>query len=123
MNNKITKYWKWNESFNNSAFKLGLNIDSIPDGLICNAFNNNEVYIIKSGMPQSIVVRDKQIKKLNFRDSFFTFHDVNLWEMEYRDFVLNIEKYLTPIDDDTSGDILCVIFREFHPAIAFVRRA
>ena len=121
----ITKaYWQWDEKFNPSMPRLGMDIRD---------FNNANFIYPDPNSPTEYNCIDENISKIHVREykiisifyhkKCFDFIRDNLWDMEYRKFINAVNPILKPIQPPLRGDILCVIFRgEFVTLSALLRR-
>ena len=116
--NIIKKYWIWNEKFNFTEFRLGATIEPlITKGIL---FKESEVdsYSGKEGKPWKVFVEKGRIKSIYFREKLPNFGDHCNWDLDYRQFEKQLNKILTPTEeDDHANDVLSVVFRDFFVAV------
>lgn len=119
----IKKYWLWDESYNTTDFKLGLDIEPfVKQELISSDPEESNCYLGKDGFPWKITSINGRVKGVAFSRSFFPLFDKRLWDMEANEFETVVNHYLTPADGSETGDLLYVVFREFFVAIAMIYR-
>ena len=82
--NVIKKYWRWDEKFNTTDFKLGMDIQSLlnKDLALQNEKHPNE-FMGKHKVPWRIITKNGAIISVFYREAFFPFYKDNLWDMEW----------------------------------------
>ena len=109
------EYWEWDEKFNNTPFKLGLDIKEFPTGLLLPMTSNpNKFFCNKPDAPEYVEVVDGKIKLVFFkRSKCFTYSyphiSEGLWSRNGRDFIATLNEFLKKTDGPGSGDNLLVL--------------
>lgn len=127
MSKKVKQNWLWDEKYNVSAFKLGAKVDELLlKGLIhkvpnIQGFKENdreEEYLpVMDDNLHSITTYDNQIYLLTYKQLDFFYP--SLWNKEYNDFLMEIDKYLAKTTDICpKKDYLHIVFVD-----SFVRTA
>ncbi|MCG8340591.1 MAG: hypothetical protein MI674_04980 [Cytophagales bacterium] len=124
--NVIKKYWKWDEKFNTTDFKLGMDIQSLlnKDLALQNEGHPNE-FVGNHKVPWRITTKNGAIISVFYREAFFPFYKDNLWDMEWEKFEETVDVLLVPAnkeDKEDKGDLFYVVFRDFFIAIAGILR-
>ena len=125
---KITKkYWRWDERFNYTPYKLGADIDSLTrKGLIHPSKNEKDAFVgLREKNPQHIEAHSRKISLVYFSfpsGSAFPKIKEGLWEMEEREFITTLNELLGTPCEPTHGDYLFVVFRDFFVTAAAIFR-
>lgn len=117
------KYWKWDEKFNDTKFKLGDDIQSlINDGIVFPYLEDSTMFYGENEIPWKIRTENGMIKSIFYRESFFFFYKEDIWDKDYDKFESVIDEVLTPADKNDKGDLFHVVFRGGFIAIAGIIR-
>ena len=104
------EYWEWDEKFNNTPFKLGLDIKEVPIGLLLSiTANPNRFPGNRPGAPEYVEVVDGKITLVFFNrltGSTFPYISEGLWSRNGRDFIATLNQFLQKTDGPSSGDNL-----------------
>ncbi|UOY08651.1 hypothetical protein L0P88_08870 [Muricauda sp. SCSIO 64092] len=117
-------FWRWDESLNHSAYKLGGELAPFIDqGMVVQNKYDPFLYEVIHGIPDRVRASSGQITSFFFEKRFleFTEHE-NLWEMKKFDFIEVINGYLEPCDHNYMGDILKVMFIDIFVGYAKILR-
>jgi len=123
--NDTKKFWKWDERYNNTDFKLGEDITTLlKKNLITPDPEDENEFFGKNGNPWKIRVERGIIVSIFYRKTFFPFINKgnSLWEMEWKEFCPTISKVLDETNEDHKGDLLFVAFRAYYVAIVGIMR-
>lgn len=121
----VKKKWIWDECFNNTEFKLGLNINIFLErNLVIQSSEDPNEYEGINNIPWKIKVKNGIITGIFYQKSFFSFIHSDLWDLELYKFEKRVNKTLTPIEfnSKTDTDIFYVAFRGNFIAIAGIIR-
>lgn len=119
----VKKYWKWNEQYNPTPFKLGVDIMSLLEqGLVTQDPENPKYFIGKEQIPWRICTENNQIACIIYRSSA-PFFDQELWDLfSIEEFEKRMNTHLTSATEEARGDILIVIFRDSFVQTAGIMR-
>lgn len=124
----VQKYWKWDEKFNDTPYKLGSDInDLLQKGLVRPSSDNSTNFLGSAeGAPKYVEVVDGKVNFILFsswKKSTFPSIAKGLWDMKQRHFIKTLSKFLTrKTIMPRSGDHLLVDFREGYVTIAILSR-
>lgn len=116
-------YWKWNEKYNHSIFKLGDDFSTIESNrlLLQDKYNPKKYHVLK-GLPDYIIINSNKISEIFFERNFLKFNEKDIWELAIEDFKTEMSKYLEPCGSNYKGDILRVLFRDIFTGFAEIKR-
>ena len=121
----IKKRWIWDEKYNSTEFKLGIDIkELISNNKVVPNEENPKEYFGTNNFPWTITINSENcIESVFFRDDFFDFYEDGLWDLEQEEFVKRIDRILMPeVELDKASDILHVVFRGGFVAIAGIKK-
>ena len=127
MTGSVQKYWKWDEKFNDTPYKLGADIkDLLEKGLVSPSMEYPGHFLGSAeDAPKYVEVVDEKVNLIlfsSFKKSTFPSIATGLWDMEQRDFMKTLRKFLKKITIPRSGDHLLVDFRRGYVTIAILSR-
>lgn len=108
-------YWQWDEKYNDTFFKLGLDLKELfkkrPGALIANSSNPHKFSGNIPEGPEYVYVVDNKII-LVFFGIISTYPEISkgLWRLGGEEFAAELDKTLTPIEEPAPGDNLLVNF-------------
>ncbi len=122
--NVTKRYWKWDEVFNTTPFKLGGDIQYLLLTSFVIKTNDPNEYSTEQECPWKIRVVDDKIRSISYQEVFFSFSGFNLedWNLIKMEFDLKMDSLLERTDENFEGDLLCVVFRDDFVAIAGILR-
>ncbi len=117
------RFWKWNEDFNYSKFKLGEGISELIENktLIKDSINSSKFHVI-SGLPEYIIVESNKISSIFFEKKFLQIDEFDIWNMRMTEFIRTMDDFLEPCEHNFRGDVLTVLFRDVFTGYAEVKR-
>ena len=127
MTHSVQRYWKWDEGFNDTPYKLGADInDLLQKGLVGPSLDNPRNFLGSAkGAPKHIEVVDEKVNSIlfsSFHKSTFPYITKGLWGMEKHDFIKTLKAFLKRTTIAYSGDKLLVDFRGGYVTIAILSR-
>ncbi len=114
------EYWAWDESYNSTIYKLGLDISGLLESksIVQSNDNKDEYKVLDNENIDFLNVTNNKIKNIYFfRETNFLPKE-GLMNLKYEDFKNEIEKILTPVEKDYIGNKIFVVFRDGF--VAFV---
>lgn len=125
----VKRYWKWDERFNDTPYKLGSEISCLlRKGLVHPDKDVEDGFLgLGEGTARHIKVSTGKISLVTFsspRGSIFPTIQEGLWDMEEPKFTETLNRILGPPCEPTDGDYLFVVFRGgFVTWAAILRRS
>jgi hypothetical protein len=81
------RYWKWNEGLNSTEYKLRADINSfLIRGLVIKSPGESNEYRGINNVPWKITVTEQRITCVFYSEVYFPFPDLDIWELELKDF-------------------------------------
>ncbi len=115
MSKLASKFWAWDESFDNQDFKLGDSIvPKLKRGLVSPNEKSENEYLGIDDFPWMIKTKEKKITSIHYIGTFFYLIREDLWELEFNEFTKVVDKVLTPVDQNYKGKMLYVLFRDYY---------
>ena len=116
--------WKWDEKYNYTELKLGLNISKFPKKYVLekNKYNPRKYHIVNDIIPDYIIIKSETISSIFFEKDFLKFNNIDLWDLEIDEFKKEMNKYFEPCEYNFKGDVLIVLFRDIFTGIAEIKR-
>ena len=125
----IKRYWKWDEEYNDTPYKLGLDIDYLLQRGLVHPNEDEEGGFIGfgQGAPRRIEVQENsgEVMWVTFSSpngSIFPKIKEGLWDMEEPKFTETLNSILGPPCEPTYGDYLFVVFRGGFVTMAAIFR-
>lgn len=124
----LKKYWEWDEKYNNTPYKLGLDIHYLlQKGLVLpdDEKEENRFLGLGEGAARHIEVCAGKISLVTFSSpngSIFPTIQEGLWDMEEPKFTETLNRILGPPCEPTHGDYLFVVFRGGFVTMAVILR-
>jgi len=127
MTHLVQTYWKWDEKFNDTPYKLGADInDLLQQGLVKPNIDNPRSFLGSAeGAPENIEVFDGKVNFILFsslKKSIFPFIIKVLLDREQDDLITALEVFLQRIPIAQFGDTLLVEFSGGYVTTAILYR-
>ena len=99
MTHSVQTYWKWNEKFNDTPYKLGSDInDLLHKELVSPSIDNPRNFLGSAeGAPKYVEVGDGKVNFILFsslKKSTFPSITKGLWDMKEQDLIATLNKLL-----------------------------
>lgn len=117
------EYWSWDESYNNTEFKLGQDISDllISKSIVQFGDDKFEYKVLDSRDVDLLKVKNNRIVSIYFSRNTKFFVKEGLLELKYEEFKIEIEKIFEHVEKDYEGNKIFVVFRDgFVTFIAIV---
>ena len=127
MTRSVKRYWKWDEKFNDTPYKLGSDInDLLQKGLVSPSIDSPSNFLgSPEGAPKYVEVVDGKVNFIlfsSFKKSTFPSIAKGLWDIKEQDLIATLNKFLKKTTVLRSGDKLLMVFREGVVIIATLSR-
>lgn len=108
------EFWKWDESLNNTHYKLGDDISELLDLKEIDFDKEKDEYnVLLDNEINSLKTKGNKIDRVYFSRNIKNFINVGLWELEYSNFKIEMDNILESTNKDYKGDKILVVFRDY----------